>query len=107
MDGMVRRVACVAALLACGACATPAITASTSEVAARLAFLHAGQTQIREVIDRLGEPSFRHEADHTMIWISPDALVASVAPQARSRCELVLQFDATGTYVRGSVVRAE
>jgi len=106
MDGRPPRFACGAGLLTPAACATPTITSSASEVAARAPFLHPGQTQLREVVERLGQPPYRHDADRTMIWTVADAPAASDAAGTRPCVELVLQFDATETYVRGSVVDA-
>jgi hypothetical protein len=104
------RAARVVSLLVLAACATPRITSVPSDVAARVPFLRAGETQLQDVLDRLGEPAYRHDADCTMIWRAredQEGRLLTDATWSKAWYELVLQFDAAGTYVRGSLVHAQ
>lgn len=129
MDFALSRLVRTAALLTLAACATPRIASSPAALAERMPFLRPGETRMEEALGRLGEPAFRHEAERTMIWVAGEdsdgrirvvqttrerivrdgdeerTLVAST--WSPGLVELVLQFDAEGTYVRGSLVRAE
>jgi hypothetical protein len=109
-----------AVVLLLGACATPRIISAPADVAARVPFLRPGETSLLETFDRLGDPARHHYADGVYVWnagedqdrrlriLDADAKrVPSFAPWSSVRYELVLQFDTTGTYVRGSLVHAE
>jgi len=129
MGGTIFRAVRAVSLLALAACATKRIASTPSGLAERIPFLRPGETQMEEALGRLGEPAFRHDAEHVLIWAGGedgDGRLRVVDPRrqrafrvkgeersgidatwSRWILDLVLQFDASGTYVRGSLVHAE
>jgi hypothetical protein len=120
MHGLLPFAAGVACASLLGACATPKIESTLSDVSERVPFLRPGETSLREAFDRLGYPARRHFADGVYVWnagVDQDDRLRIIDagakpfvvpyPWSNVRYELVLEFDADGTYVRGTFVHAE
>src|SRR5262245_25237277 len=78
-------------------------------VSERFKFLRDGNTTQREILDRLGDPTYLFERDHVFVYFVLEDYYGHLIVSARNRDDrlyhLVILFTSDGTMERHSLIR--